>query len=226
MIKVAICTPTSGRVEAVYTMSLVRTVLHFLQTPILGREKEERAVITQMQCGANIGANRDNMVDKALSEDCSHVLFVDDDMGFNPECLGIMLARQMPVLLANYRKKTPPGHFTAVEDNPAIAGMTIQTTLNSTSLVPCLFGGFGFCLIETEVLRAIPKPRFLMKWLPEIQTYTTEDVPFFEAVKEAGFPIYVDQEVSKRVWHVGSFGYDFSQELDPLWSIPYPERMK
>lgn len=225
-IKVGICTPTAGIVHAQYTMSLLRLVLYFLSTPLINKpEEQKRHVVTQMQLGANIGSNRDNMVDICLAQNCTHILFIDDDMGFTPECLNILLSREMPMVLANYRRKIPPGHFTAyTAKSSGIEGQQIITNAQSTSLVECGFGGFGFCLIEAEVLRKIKKPRFMMEWLPEVQDYSTEDFPFFRQVHEAGYPTYVDQEVSKRVWHCGTFNYSFDQELKPEWATPYPER--
>ncbi len=221
-LKVAICTPTAGIVHAGYCMSLTKMILHFLQTPVLAQEYSEKHVVSQMQVGANIGENRDNMVGKALEQECTHVLFIDDDMGFTADCLNIMLARQMPVLLANYRRKIPPGRFTARnKDNTD----EIITTKDSTSLTECYYGGFGFCLIETEVLKAIKRPRFLQYFVPEFDCYTTEDLPFFNEVHKAGFPVFVDQEVSKRVWHCGPFNYGFDQVLPAEWSVPYPERV-
>lgn len=221
-IKVCIATPTTGIVHATYTMSLLKLVLHFLQIPVLGFENGKRSVITQMQVGANIAANRDNMVDKAIKENCTHLLFIDDDMGFSPECLNIMLARKMHILAANYRRKIPPGYFTCVAPDKS----EIITSADSTSLTECWFGGFGFCLIEIDVLKLVKKPRFLMQYFHETDSYTTEDYPFFTSIHELGIPVYVDQEVSKRVWHCGNFNYGFDQAIPVEWSIPYPERKK
>ena len=178
-----------------------------------------------MYVGASISENRDKMCDKAIELGATHLLFIDDDMGFAPECLNIALMRQVPIVLANYRRKNPPGTFTAYENDESIAGKEIITTHDSTSLVPCLNGGFGFCLIETDVLRQMPKPRFLNQYLPQVDRYSTEDWPFFTKVRELGIPAFVDQEISKRVWHNGSFAYTFDQELDPNWAVPYPERI-
>lgn len=224
LLKVGVCTPTAGTIQAAYCMSLLKMCLHFLQTPVLAQEYTNKQIITQMQVGANIGANRDSMVDKCLAEECTHILFIDDDMGFASECLNILIARQLPMVLANYRRKIPPGYFTAVEKRDDISGTEIITKADSTSLVPCQMGGFGFCLIEAAVLRAVKRPRFLMEYIPEANLYTTEDYPFFNAVHKAGFPIFVDQEVSKRVWHNGNFNYGFDQVLDPRWATPYHER--
>lgn len=203
-------TPSAGIVHAAYTMSLSRMLLYFLQTPVFGMEKDVRELQMQMVVGANIGQNRDNIVEVALQENCSHVLFIDDDMGFEKDCLNQAAMRKMPIVLANYRRKVPPGLFTARNaDNTA----SIITTEDSRSLEQCSFGGFGFCLIERQVLEAIPMPRFLMYYDAASKTYTTEDKPFFENVAKAGFKAFVDHELSKKVFHNGTFQYTWDTEF-------------
>jgi hypothetical protein len=183
-------------------------VQYFFKTPILGRPDEERGLGHQMMLGAAIGGHRDQMVDVVLkTPDVTHILFIDDDMGFEKDCLNIALSRQLPIVLGNYRKKTPPGYFTAYGDKGLI-----ETTYQSTSLEQCHFGGFGFCLIERNVLEIIPKPRFLAYYKSEIDTYTTEDVPFFEACTKFGFDIFVDHEISKRLTHNGSYSYSYDDD--------------
>jgi hypothetical protein len=168
---------------------------------------EPRGLGHQMMLGAAIGGHRDQMCDVALKNpEITHVLFIDDDMGFEVDCLNIALSRQVPVVIGNYRKKTPPGEFTA-----QLVG-SIQTTAESTSLEKCHFGGFGFALIERKVLETLPKPRFLAYYIPEIDTYTTEDLPFFEACHKFGFDTFVDHEISKRLTHNGSYSYSYDDD--------------
>jgi len=224
VLQVAICTPTAGIVHAAYCMSLTRMILHFLQVPVLATEYTKKQVTTHMYVGANISENRDKMCDKAIELNATHLLFIDDDMGFMPDCLNIAVSRQLPIVLANYRRRFPPGHFTAYEASDTISGSEIITNEDSTSLVPCYNGGFGFCLIETDVLRKLEKPRFLNQYLPEVGVYTTEDWPFFRKLQELEIPAFVDQEVSKRVWHNGTFPYAFDTELKAEWAQPYAER--
>jgi len=39
--------------------------------------------------------------------------------------------------------------------------------------------------------------------------YTTEDVAFMERVAKIGEEVYVDHDISKRVYHVGDFVYKY-----------------
>jgi hypothetical protein len=142
------------------------------------------------------------MVDIALAKpETTHVLFIDDDMGFEKDCLNIALSRQLPVVAGNYRRKSIAAEFTAYNDGP------IQTTDESTSLESCYLAGFGFTLIERKVLETLPKPRFLAFYIPEKDIYTTEDLPFYEDCHKYGFETFVDHEISKRLSHNGLYSY-------------------
>ncbi len=201
---VMIATPSAGIVHAAFATSVVGLALHYFTTPVLGREKEERNLHQMMMVGASIGENRDKLVNTALDKGCTHVLFIDDDMGFDSDCLNIALMRHMPIVLANYRRKSPTAAFTARNaDNTG----SIETTKEKDSLEECSFGGFGFCLIERDVLEAVAMPRFLAYYEPEHQVYTTEDKPFYAAAKAAGFQAWVDHRLSKKVTHNGNYQY-------------------
>jgi hypothetical protein len=127
-------------------------------------------------------------------------------MGFAPDCLNIALMRKMPIVLANYRRKSPTATFISrnVENTD-----NIETTPEKDSLEECSFGGFGFCLIERQVLDALPMPRFLAVYDPTSGVYTTEDKPFYENARAAGFQAFVDHRISKKVTHNGSYQYRY-----------------
>ena len=206
-----IATPSAGFVHADYCASLTKMILYFLQHPILGNEKEPREMMFTMMVGANIGQNREQIVEGALENDCTHVLFLDDDMGFSHDCLNMAAMRRMPIVIGNYRRKVFPGLFTARNaDNTA----SIQTKEDSTSLEECSFGGFGFALIERQVFEAIPLPRFLMIYDAASKTYSTEDLPFYAAATKAGFQTWVDHDLSKKLRHNGSFQYTWDTEFE------------
>lgn len=209
MIHVSICTPTTGVVKATYCASLLGMITKFLNDPVLGREEEQRTLSYNLLIGSNIAQQRDSMVEEALgNESTTHVLFIDDDMGFDADVLNIALSRKQPIVLANYRRKAPPWAFTAriLEAGKAIE---VITDLNTHGLQQITFGGFGFCLIEISVLRDFKQPRFLNRWIEHQQLYSTEDYPFFQTIGESGIPVYVDHDLSKMVYHVGDYPYQY-----------------
>jgi hypothetical protein len=139
----------------------------------------------------------------------THVLFIDDDMGFGANCLSLMLARREPIVIANYRRKTPPWAFTCrrMEGDKAVE---VPTGFGNHGLEEVSFGGFGFCLIEVGILRQLKKPRFLNRWIEHQQIISTEDYPFFQAIHDANLAkVYVDHDVSHYVAHIGDYAYKF-----------------
>lgn len=210
---VAICTPTAGLVTASYAVSMPFLITTFLTEPVIGREQEEKKIGYQMIISASIHQSRENMIEEALKNDCTHVLFVDDDMGFDRYCLNGALARQMPIVVGNYRRKAAPFRFTAVNKDENDTIVEIKTTEESRSLEECYYGGFGFTLIETEVLKAVKAPRFLPGWSEKYGTYTTEDFPFYKQAKEKGFTAFVDHDLSKKLRHQGQAHYTYNMDL-------------
>ena len=104
----------------------------------------------------------------------------------------------------------PPAQFTALHLDRARG--RIETTAESGGLEPVDYMGFGLCLIETRVFADIPKPWFLNRYIDGV--YTTEDLPFYWAAREAGYVAYVDQDASKRIGHIGIHDY--------RWHDPFP----
>jgi hypothetical protein len=207
---VAICTATAGSPKATYTTSLIGALLYYMSVPVSGHESEERGLTYDLLIGSVIITAREQLVEQALAGDATHLLFIDDDMGFKSDCLNIALSRNAPIVIANYRRKTPPWTFTARRGKDEIITRPVSPELEEAS-----FGGFGFALIRRDVLEATKRPRFLNQYVEDYGTekwqYTTEDFAFYEAARAAGFKVLVDHEISRRVWHVGEFAYDHSQ---------------
>lgn len=224
MINVAICTPSIGFMRTRYTTSLVRMMLHYQNTPVMGREEEPRFLSYHVIEGSMISSAREEMVDDILGmEQTTHLLFIDEDMGFRQDALNRLLMRQMPFVACNYRMKIPPCYFTT---RKADDSAWLETTKDSRSLEEVLFTGMGFALIEKKVLEAVKKPRFSNEFIESYGKYTTEDRSFCIKARDAGFPVHVDHDTSKLVYHVGSYSYSWDDEFPAYKKIPYAERMR
>ena len=129
------------------------------------------------------------------------------------------MGRRQPVVAVNYLIKTEPPIFVAV----ALDGtQRLVTSETSTGLIPVAYTGFGVSLFEMAVFEKTPQPWFLPKFDPASSMYTTEDNPFFERVRAAGFSVYVDQDASKLVSHVGHHAWHWSQCRPMIHSTPAP----
>lgn len=222
IINVAICTPSIGQMKTRYTASLVRMMLYYQNTPVLGQESKTRFLSYHVIEGSMIGSAREEFVDDILTmPDTTHLLFIDEDMGFRQDCLNRLIARQVPYVGVTYRMKIPPCKFTArkLDDTD-----WLDTNAEKVSLEEAFFTGFGFTLIEKSVLEAVKKPRFSNVYSEKYGTYSTEDRSFCILAREAGFPIYVDHDVSKLVYHVGSWSYSWDDDHPAYKRLPYAER--
>ena len=208
MIHVAVLMPTTGLVRAECAMSLIKLAWHFQSVPVFS-EVEQKISFSQWQSSC-IANGREQLVSNALKQGCSHVLFVDEDIGFEPHLLHDLLRRKQPLVACNYRIRFDHFGFAAVSPD---MNERISTLPESTGLQEIGFCGFGFCLIERAVFECLPQPWFPQHWHPESSTHTTEDVAFFLNARTAGFIPMIDHDASKKIIHVGSYRYRWDSSL-------------
>jgi len=206
---VVIATPSTGMCRTTFAFSLARLTAYACTTKVWP-EVKNWTIDYQMVQGSGIGGNRESLTDEALSKSgMTHLLWIDEDMGFSFDCLHLLARWRQPIVACNYRTRVPPAVFSAMR---ADKSGRLETNEQSTGLEPAWFTGFGFCLIERRVLEAIPSPRYQNIWNPEQKGYSTEDAPFFIRAAELGFPCYVDQDASKKVWHCGEMNYRWNED--------------
>lgn len=210
---IVVCTPSTGQVRTAYAVSLARMTAYFAQVRIFP-EIEKQSLDFLLLEGSGISSGRETLVRQALAKEAmTHVLFIDEDMGFDVSALHIMARRRQPIVACNYRMRVPPADFTALKID--IEKGRVQTTQETTGLEEAYYAGFGFALIERRVLETIERPQFMLEYCKQNHVYTTEDHPFYRKAREAGFPCYIDHDASKLIWHVGNMNYVWDQDYTP-----------
>lgn len=206
MFSVAVLTPSTGICRMEYAQSLPRLVSYFAQVPIF--EGEPQTMTTDGVIGSGIGENYERMILKYLNDTryhWTHFLSIEDDMQFRPECLHMLAQHRLPIVGANYSvNKGSPLRFTAVlpdMEHYLVTGPE-STGIEEVGLIPQ-----GFTLVAREVYEAIPRPWFLNGWSAARERYVSQDYVFCEKARKAGFKLFVDQDVSKWVRHVGPKTY-------------------
>jgi len=207
-IKVAVCVPTAGTVRMSFAHSLCGMLTYIAAKGVPTISDASVSLSLKVMESSNWITNREKLGRMALDCGDTHLMFLDDDMVFEPQMLEIMLGRRQPIVVTNYLIKTEPAKdFVAV----SLDGQRVPTKQDSTGLVPLSYSGFGVSLITTDVFHRIPQPWFLPDFNAETGDYTTEDNPFFRKAREAGFDVYLDQEASKLVSHVGSKTWNYKE---------------
>ena len=207
--QLAIATPSTGQCKAQFAFSLARMIIEFTQVPILPDVTEQGIALYGVE-GTGVSQNREDMVKKFLDSGATHLLFIDDDMGFNSNVLHVLASRRLPIVGCNYRMRVPPAEFMAHRNK-----VEIKTTKESRGVEPVDYMGFGFCLMEKRVLESVPEPRFLINWSP-VGGYSTEDSAFFA---KSPFKPYIDHDASKLVWHSGNIQYTWADDYTELNKI-------
>jgi hypothetical protein len=203
-----IAVPTAGMVPMGFAHSLAGMMAFVCQNAIRTMPDVTNVMVSMdITQSSNWITNREQLVHRALEAGRTHLMFLDDDMKFEPHVLEIMLGRRQPIVVTNYLMKTENPEFMAIDLN----GGRVKTTESSTGIQPVDFAGFGVSVFDMNVFKAVPLPRFQPFFDPETVTYSTEDAPFFRAAREAGFPTYLDHDASKLIGHIGQRTWNWTE---------------
>lgn len=203
MFNVAILTPSSGICRFKYAQSLANLVLYFC-THEVDEEMKEQGISLGGQQSFSTSCNREMLVDGVIEKDFTHILFIDDDMKFEPDILHVLARKKKDIVVANYKKKLQG------EQEWVATGLNkrdIRSQKHCVGLEEALHVGFGLSLISLEVFKKIEKPWFPVPYNLSTSNYVSEDYMFCRAAREAGYKIYVDHDASRRVKHIGDYEY-------------------
>lgn len=151
--------------------------------------------------GRSPAHSRNMIVDAAIENDCSHVLFIDDDMAYKPDALEKLLEHDVDIVTGLYLSRAYP-HQPIVFDIADEDGSAFPMYLmgNEKRLVPIVAAGLGFCLIKMSVFAKLQKPYIRLGELDCEQW--CDDIGFFKRVREAGIQSYCDMEA--MIGHMGT----------------------
>lgn len=134
-----------------------------------------------------------------IAPDFDWLVFIDSDMAFPNNAVEQLLSHSPNVKIvgANYCSRIEPHDSTA-------AGLLgpVYTKPDSKGLEKVERMGMGLVAIHKDVFNALEMPYF--DWVTGEKAYVGEDVYFFNRARQAGFDVYIDHDLSKDVYHMGS----------------------
>ena len=198
-IRLSVCIPSSGQCRTQFAVSLagLTGAAHSIKWWPTVSSFEMSFFVHESSV---IHGNREALVHSALDWNATHLLFIDDDMDFPVAAVQSLFSRRQPIVITNYPKRVLPPEPTAVSID---AKRHVITDANSTGIEEAYYGGFGLSLFEMQVFKKTKRPWFLPRWDERTKGYTTEDLPFFERARKAGFRCWVDHDASKMIRHIG-----------------------
>jgi hypothetical protein len=137
-------------------------------------------------------------------KDCTHMLFIDDDIIVPPNGLMRLLGHDVPIVGGLYFARTPP-HLPVCYRH-VVDNHWVPITEFCAGLQECDALGAGFMLIKREVFEKMERPWF------DFSDRMGEDMWFCEQAKRLGYTILVDADVKCKHLQVMEVGEDYFQQ--------------
>lgn len=148
-------------------------------------------VIAQNSIIAN---GRNNLVATMISNKADYLLQIDSDLVFPPDTLNRLLAHGKDIVGATYVRRGPPF------DN---LGASIKSDMDKQSgLVEMTHIPTGMLLVKRKVYEAMKAPWFRYTDNEELGCVNGEDMVFSIRIREAGYKIFCDLDLSMELRHM------------------------
>jgi hypothetical protein len=167
---------------------------------------------------AAIDQGRAQMATDALVQGYEETMWIDSDMGFNPDAVDMLRSRRLPIVCGIYPRKGQRMLSCRV-----LPGTKKLNFGERGGLTEILYPGGGFVLVRRQVYMDVQTklglPVCNERWgrplIPFFQPmvhpddegswYLAEDWAFFERARQCGHRTMADTTI--RVWHVGAYNY-------------------
>lgn len=170
---------------------------------------------------------RNNIVARFLASACSHLVFIDADIGFTGESVLRLIAHNRPIMAGLYRKKTIGSVEWAVNFHASTNNTAERDPL--TGAIRVRHAATGFMCIQRAVLETMYEHSAHLHYVlhdgegdpgawrdclfacfdcfidPKSRTYFSEDYGFCSRAEQNGFQIWVDPGIVLE--HHGTAGF-------------------
>lgn len=162
---------------------------------------------------------RQRIVDAAIESESTHLLFIDSDMRFSPHLARHWLGLDLPVIGANCPTRGFPCNPTARSSDGSPVYSQGKKGPEKVWRV-----GTGLMMIQTEVLKKLPRPAFTPYWSNERDAYVGEDWAFADHIEAAGYDLFIDHDMSLQTGHIGNYTFSHEDIEVPETSIITPNK--
>jgi hypothetical protein len=183
---VAVCVPYHDRVHAQFAASLAMVMQRMPSATLI---MARGSIVTRARnaCIQAVEQSKDEV---------GFIFFADSDVIFPPDTIARLMAHDKDIVGATYMNKSPPYRLMAktIDGEPITAG----AGLFEVAALP-----LGCILLRRSIFRSLKRPYFRL--LDDEQTGDThgEDYVFCRIVRELGYRLFVDIDLTKQVGHIG-----------------------
>jgi len=179
-------------------------------------DKPEGTIITFVH-GQSPARNRNMAIEQAILNNCTHILFLDDDLAFKPDLLTKLLSHDKDIVSGYYLMRNYP-HQPILFDFTDSEGKCrhYYPPDSESGLVEATAFGLGCVLIKIEVFKSLEAPWIRLGELEK--DHWCDDIGFFNRVREKGWKLYCD--LSLCVGHMASVTI-WPEYKDDKWLTKY-----
>src|SRR3990167_4683766 len=135
-----------------------------------------------------IDFSRNQLVDVALHNGSTHLMFIDSDIQFPPDGIERLLAHDKDVVGGYYNTRRGNNPIKVFSEDG-----TLTTPVMDGKMFQCAVLPTGFMLIKLDALSKVPRPYF--QTITHEQGTIGEDVVFCKHATDAGIQIYCDPSI-------------------------------
>lgn len=179
-------------------------------------EKPEDALVA-FNHNRSPARGRNELINAAIEQNCTHILFIDDDMAYPPDACNNLLKHDVDVVSGLYFSRAYPHNplaFDLADDDGSAFPMYL--TEGKKGLQPIVAAGFGFLLVKISVFEKLEKPYIRLGELNPQEW--CDDIGFFNRLRAAGVQSYVDLDV--KIGHMGTM-IIWPDQQDGKWFSGY-----
>jgi len=197
--KIAICIPCHGDPKAQFTLSLSRLLIRTARAKFTDENGRDAApeIEVFMAGGSALHRVRTGLVENALDWGADYLVLVDADHTFPADALLRLLSLGNPVVACNYQSR---GEGRPVASSGGAPLESTPEKIRAAMVEEAATCGLGFCLVRADAVKAINGPLFV--FATEDNQPTGEDVWFFNRLREAGHPLFIDHGLSGSIGHI------------------------
>lgn len=193
--RVAICVPVRDQVTAAFAQSLALLMKKCGET--------NQSVSLHMVMGSEVAMQRQELVDEALATDATHILWLDSDMHFPSNLLQGLLTHARDIIACNYSTRVKPHRPVAFKSEH-----DLDVRVHSGTGIEKIFAvGMGCMLVKREVFQSMARPHFSVTWNSDYTNLVGEDVYFCTKAQQQGYDIWLENDLSEHIAHVGTRAY-------------------
>ena len=179
MLKIMVGLPTNRFIKTKCADSVLKMVKHT-------KYDVEPYVSTR---GYNTAENRNHIATRAITNKCSHLFLIDDDMIYEPDTIDKLIESEKDIVGGLYYTKYEKQEYVIESDE-----------IKDKTFICKAIGG-GLLMIKTEVLMKIPQPHFGYLWYSNGMVKESNDWYFCRKARESGYKIWCNPDIKAK--HIG-----------------------